>query len=575
MLTRRDRAVAGGLLLALAMLVAAVAWPTVVPAGSVSPAPSPSPDPVTPYREGMLGRPSSVSPFGARTAADRALVALVFSGLVRVGPDESFVADLAARWSVDEAGAVWTFVLRPDATWHDGLPISAADVVFTVRALQDPDYEGPGAGSWRDVAVAAVDDRTVRFTLAHPIGGFLALATQPIAPAHLLDGVPAADLPVNPFGQRPVGSGPYRLLDWNAGEASLAAAGSFPVDTGPDATAPPADSLTSPEPHATPSRPLPWLERLELRFYTDASELAAAFRAGDLDGASGLDPATTSSLAETPGARLLRYPRSTLTAVLFDQRPARPEFRDARARKALLEAIDRDGIVATELAGLARRADAPIPPTSWAFDARASARIAHDAKVAEADLVAAGWSKVPAGGWAAPGSSEAYTLELLVPEAGANPVIAAVAAAVADDWRALGLAVTVVELPPVTLVERLQAGEFATAIVDVGVGLDPDVYPLLASSQTIAGGPNVSGVQDPILDAKLVAARQPGTDEARKAAYADLQTYLSANVYLGPVAWRDEAVVLSEAVSGPTVRRLGEAADRFYDVLTWRLADDR
>jgi ABC-type transport system substrate-binding protein len=328
-------------------------------------------------------------------------------------------------------------------------------------------------------------------------------------------------------------------------------------------------------PTPTPARPLPWLERLEFLFFTDPSELMAAFRTGDLDAVSGLPPASAASLAETTSARLLRYPRSTLTAILFDQRPTRREFRDARARRALLEAVDRDDLVATELAGLARRADAPIPPTSWAFDARASAPLAHDVAAAAADLAAAGWSKLPAGGWAIPGSTEAYTLELLAPDATVNPTAAAVAAAIAEDWRAIGLTVSVVELPAMELVERLQAGEFAAAVVEIGVGLDPDVYPLLASSQTIAGGPNVSGIQDPALDAKLVAARRPGTDEAREAAYADLQAYLAANVFLGPIAWRDEVVVLSEAVSGPTVRRLGEAADRFYDVLTWRLADDR
>jgi peptide/nickel transport system substrate-binding protein len=575
MLTRRDRAVAGGLLLTLAILAAATVWPSVAPAGTVSPAPSPSPEEVVAYREGMLGRPTSVSPFGARTAADRALVALVFSGLVRLGPGESFVADLADRWSVDETGASWTFVLRSGATWHDGLPVTAADVQFTVRALQDPEYDGPGAGSWRDVTVAAIDERTVRFSLAHPIGGFLALATQPIAPAHLLEGVPAGDLSVNPFGQRPVGSGPYRLLDWNAGEASLEAVGPATIDPGPTASEPPPDSLASPPPTPTPSRPMPWLERLELKFYMDPVELAAAFRAGELDAVSGLDPATAGSLAELPDVQVLRYPRSTLTAVLFDQRPTRREFQDVRTRRALVESIDRDAIVETELGGFARRADAPIPPTSWAFDGSASRPLTHDPKVAAEDLTAAGWTKLPAGGWSAPGSTAAFTLELLTPDAGANPVAAAVAAAVAADWRELGLTVSVRELPPAMLVERLRSGEFAAALIDLAVGVDPDLYPVLASSQTIAGGPNVSGIQDPVLDGKLEAARRPGTIEARTTAYAELQTYLAANVPLGPIAWRDEVVILSEAVSGPTVRRLGEAADRFYDVLTWRLAVDR
>ena len=113
-----------------------------------SPTPRPSAGPVIarPYREGVLGRPSSVSPFTARTQADRDLVALVFSGLVRNGPDGTLVPDLAERWSVDATGATWTFQLRDDARWHDGEPVTAEDVAFTIRVLQDPAYTGPAAG---------------------------------------------------------------------------------------------------------------------------------------------------------------------------------------------------------------------------------------------------------------------------------------------------------------------------------------------------------------------------------------------------------------------------------------------
>jgi peptide/nickel transport system substrate-binding protein len=576
MLTRRDRAVVGGLLLVLVLLASAVAWPSLSPAATPSPSPSPSPTVARAYREGMLGRPTSVSPFAARTAADRALVALVFSGLVRLGPDETLEPDLAERWTVDPAGAVYTFTLRSDARWHDGEPVTAADVAFTIRTLQDPTYTGPGGASWRDVTVTAIDDRTIRFELSNPLGGFLLAATQPIAPAHLLEGIPPERLATDPFGQQPVGSGPYRLLSWNASEASLEAV--IPgTDYGAvDSTAPPADSLASPSPTATPSRPLPYLASLELRFFTQPAGLAAAYRDGDLDAAVGLPPTEASTLASGPGSRLLRYPRATLTGVVFDLRPTRREFQDPRSRLALLQAIDRDAIVATELAGLGVRADAPIPPSSWAFDAAKSPPLAADPMAAAKGLAAAGWKRLKDGGWAAPGTTQAYTIELISPDADSNPAAAAVAAAIADDWRAIGMTVDLVALPPPELVgERLAAGRFAVAVLDVMVGLDPDLYPLLASTQTLTGGSNVSGLQDATLDTKLVAARRPGDEASRKAAYADLQGYLSANQFLLPIAWRDEVVVLREDVIGPSVRPLGDTADRYYDVLTWRLADDR
>ena len=107
------------------------------------------------------------------------------------------------------------------------------------------------------------------------------------------------------------------------------------------------------------------------------------------------------------------------------------------------------------------------------------------------------------------------------------------------------------------------------------VGLDPDLYPLLASSQTLTGGSNVMGVQDPALDALLAKARAPGTDAARKAAYSALQKQLATGRYLLPLAFADEVVVARDTLEGPLLRQASDPSDRFWDVLTWRLAVDR
>ena len=112
-------------------------------------------------------------------------------------------------------------------------------------------------------------------------------------------------------------------------------------------------------------------------------------------------------------------------------------------------------------------------------------------------------------------------------------------------------------------------------MTDVTIGLDPDLYPLLASSQTRTGGSNIAGVQDPALDKLLTAARAPGTDEARKAAYSALEKRLGTGRYLLPLAFSDEAVVVRDTVEGPSARQVADPADRFWDVLTWRLAADR
>jgi peptide/nickel transport system substrate-binding protein len=141
-------------------------------------------------------------------------------------------------------------------------------------------------------------------------------------------------------------------------------------------------------------------------------------------------------------------------------------------------------------------------------------------------------------------------------------------------WHELGLAVRLLPLPSAELLgNRLGRGEYQVAVVPLAIGLDPDVYPLLAASQTRTGGSNISGLQDPDLDKLLVAARTPVDIDTRAAAYSDLQKRLAARQYILPLAFRDDYVVFRDTVVGPVSRPVGSSGDRFWDVLTWRLAD--
>ena len=127
----------------------------------------PRPRRCAPYTRGRRRPPGSINPLTARTAADRDLVALVFSGLVRLGPDGTIVPRPCRALDGRRDGRSLDVQLRPDARWHDGVPLTADDVVFTFSALQRPDLRrarrrdpgarsrpppstrGPSASTWR------------------------------------------------------------------------------------------------------------------------------------------------------------------------------------------------------------------------------------------------------------------------------------------------------------------------------------------------------------------------------------------------------------------------------------------
>jgi len=517
-------------------------------------------------RHGVIGQPTSINPLTARTQADRDIVALVFSGLVKLGSGDKIQGDLADRWSVDKTGKQWTFHIRLGERWHDGAPVTAADVVFTVRLLRDPRYTGHLASSWSEITVQKLDTQTVRFNLRTPLGDFLQVARQPLLPFHLLSRVPADQLVDSAFSAAPVGSGPFRLLQWDMFTALLERR--TVIERA--AVQPSASPTTS----AAADGSLP-VERIQLQFYPNAAALAAAFGAGELDMANGLPAATALELASLPGARIVRDPRATLTAVLFNLRPNHPITRDQNVRQALLKAIDRVKLVTDVLAGLGHRADSLIPPQSWAYVAKAAIPVAYSTTNAARQLKAAGWRKVN-GKWHPPGSKNIFLIELITTTKTANPVVFEAAQFVARSWRSFGIPVKVVPLTPNVLVgERLARANFSVAVVDMNIGLDPDLYPLLASRQAGIGGSNLSGVQSLVLDDLLIAARKPAPTAARRSAWAKLQKFLSESQVTLPLAFRDDAIVVTDAVIGPRPHLLGDLSDRFWDVLTWRLASGR
>jgi peptide/nickel transport system substrate-binding protein len=122
------------------------------------------------YVEGLTTPPQQLNPLVSNIARDPGgadIQALLFDGLMRIGPDGLPEEGLAESWEVSPDATVYTFTLRPDVTWHDRVPLTADDVLFTLRAVQNRDFAGdPAAGTlWSGVRVEKIGDREIRCTL--------------------------------------------------------------------------------------------------------------------------------------------------------------------------------------------------------------------------------------------------------------------------------------------------------------------------------------------------------------------------------------------------------------------------
>ena len=167
-----------------------------------------------------------------------------------------------------------------------------------------------------------------------------------------------------------------------------------------------------------------------------------------------------------------------------------------------------------------------------------------------------------------------YSLDLLTPDEASNPIVYRAAVEVAADWRAIGLDVTLDAVPAATYIGRLGSGQFAAAVVDFEVGLDPDLGPLLLSSQVGSGGSNVSGIQDPALDQLLLTARKTIDPADRQTAISAVEKYVSTAEPILSLAFRDYDFVVSKRVQNVSGTQISDPSSRYWDVIDWRLASD-
>lgn len=496
------------------------------------------------FVEGVTVAPERINPlFASANPTDRDIAALVFSGLIRLGPDGAPLPDLAERWEITGNGTTYVFYLRRGVAWHDGADhrFDSDDVLFTFDAIADPGFRGDPALAriFDGVVVTARDARTVEFKLPQPYAPFLSYLSVGILPAHLLDGMSADQLYNAPFNAQPVGTGPYSLAGRTERGAVLQANTRY---------------------HFGP----PFISTLEFRTYDDGGRIVEALRSGEIDGALFGPDAPSSDLALLQDDS--RFTSHALTGVsslmvYFDARS--PIFEDVAVRGALVQAINPRTLIDEAAGGRGEPTDTGILPESWAYT-QVEAR-GFNAGAAARALEIAGWSRGSDGVRRKDGVRLAFLLS-----ASNDPQRVAVAENVARQWEAIDAEVTVQALDATTYVdEHLLGRQFQTALVEIDPGPDPDPYPFWHTSQLQPPGRNLTGYSDPLMDDVLERARL-ATDLARRAElYEEFARFFVAGAPAVPLYAPVSVYVQRADVQGFAPSMLITPASRFANVYEW------
>jgi len=165
--------------------------------------------------EGSLSQPRFINPIYANSDIDRDLSELVFSGLMKYDKDMNIIPDLAASFpEIEDDGRIYKFYLKDNLFWQDGAPLTADDVIFTIKTIQNPELKSPYLANWVGVKAEKISDTGVRFTLQKPYAAFIENCALKIIPKHIWENTSSESFPFQSYNlENAVGNGMYRIKE--------------------------------------------------------------------------------------------------------------------------------------------------------------------------------------------------------------------------------------------------------------------------------------------------------------------------------------------------------------------------
>lgn len=448
------------------------------------------------FVESSLGDASRLNPLLATDSASGDICGYVFNGLVKYDKDLRLVGDLAAAWDIRRGGLEIVFHLRPGVRWHDGVPFTARDVVFTYRVLIDSNVATPFGADFADVkSVEAPDDRTVRVTYAKPFAPALESWGMGMIPEHIFKDGPVN---TNPANRRPVGTGPYRFLEWKPDEKIVLGAN--------------ADYFEG----------RPRLDRIVYRIIPDSSVEFLELRNESID-FMGLSPDQDAAYPEFfRHYNKFSYPSFSYTYLAFNL--DHPFFADRRVRRALAQAVDRKDIIQGVLLGRGRSATGPFPPSSWAFDPSVPEDV-YDPEAARGLLKSAGWADTNGDGIL---DKAGRPFEFTVLTNQGNKMRELTATILQSHFARVGIKMNIRILEWSAFIHNyVDKRNFDALILAWNLSRDPDQYVIWHSSQRGPGKYNFAGYANPAADRLWEEGRQTFDPDRRRNLYHRLHRMLA------------------------------------------------
>jgi peptide/nickel transport system substrate-binding protein len=460
---------------------------------------------------------------------------LVYDTLVNVDPDFKVVPWIASSWEVSKDVKTYTFHLRHNAAWSDGVPITSADQLFEYQVTTNPLSSAPYKSDYDEVESCTAPDKwTVVYKLKSPDASFA---------ANVVAVLPHAPLPVHIYGKYPVnqlqhldllkhfvGSGPWIVTDWKADDHM---------------------TLTSNK-HWWHGRP--YIDQVYFKQYLNETALITALQNGEVD--------TGYQLTTPQWLKLKNDPNFWHIHQYFDgfdwwvTNDLDPILKDVNVRQAMMYGWDRKTEAEKLFHGEDIPAFTPIPlALKWASSPKALTAYPYDPKKAAAILDADGWTMGTDGVRHKNGVPLAFMVGLI----SGNEISVREFEFVQANLKSIGIKLTTRQTDINVFYQDEQNGKFQIDVGGFSVSNDPDPYGFMHSKAIPPAGLNYARFSDPKVDDLILAARQTADVAKRTELYYKLQDLIIADC---PVLWSVEPYyrnVVNKRIAGVDPAKAGSA----------------
>lgn len=514
------------------------------------------------FSEGIVGEPRYVNPLlSQNNDVDRDLVSLIYSGLVKYNDEGKLVPDLAKSYEISSDGLNYTLYLKENAKWHDGTPVTAEDVVFTIQTAQNSDYGSLQRINWQGVDVEAVDKYTIILKLKNKYAQFLNNLTLNILPQHIWQDVKPVNFALSDFNLKPIGSGPYKFKKLKKDDAGRIK--SYELESSKNFY----DGQ-------------PYIDNIELKFYDSEYELIDEYNKNSIENLSFVSANNLKKIKfkKRLNVQELKLPR--YFGVFFNQNEAEI-LSDKNVRLALSYGTDKKDIINKILDGRGIEANSPI--MGEILDMTSDVKTYNfDQEKAKKLIADSGWGNPDDKGILSKTGkakskkdkpvTEKLTLRLTTPT---WSELNNVANLLKEQWSKIGVELIIEVLPSQELQQVIKERGYQTLLFGEILNIDPDPFSLWHSSQKRDPGLNLSLYDNKTADDLLEKARQTLNPLERVKQYQDFQKLVVEDV---PAVFLYNPLYIyaqANSIKGFGNKIISMPSDRFSNVEKWYIDTQR